>query len=344
VCKRSRPWGKAATTMWLVVGEGGLGRDWKGFAMKIIKLLLVLVILVVLLLVISGFALVSYVDTLARRGIEKGGTYALGVDTTLGGADVGIMGGTFAMNDLKVANVAGFPGPHFLSLGDGSVAVAFNTLREETVVLPHLKLDAIDVRLEKKDGGTNYGVILENLKKVSGGSGDKPAPQPEPKKDEKRFVVNDLSITKVTVHVDLMESGGPGAALIPLTKVTIPINEIKLQNVGKTGQGVAGSGVTMSELANIIVQAVLAAAVENGGGLIPADILGDLQGRLAALGDLSKLDMKVLGDVKGTVENLTKQADEAKKTVEDAVEKGKSALDEAKKGLEGLIPKKKEDK
>lgn len=312
--------------------------------MKLIKLLLVLVILVVLLVAIGGFALLSYVDTAAKRVIEKGGTFALGVPTTLGSADVGILSGSFAMNNLKVANVQGFPAPHFFSLGDGSVAVSLNTLREKTVVLPHLKLDAIDVRLEKKDGATNYGVILENLKKVSSQGGEKPAPQPAPPGDEKRFIVNDLSITKVTVHVDLMESGSAGAALVPLQKITIPIEEIKLQDVGKTGDGVAGTGVTMSELANIIVQAVMNAAVENGGGVIPAEIMGDLKGKLAALGDLSKLDMKVLGDAKGTVENLTKTADEVKKKVEEAAKEGEKMVDDAKKALEGLIPKKKEDK
>jgi hypothetical protein len=312
--------------------------------MKIIKLLIVLVILIVLLVAIAGVALFSYVDSLAKSGIERGGTYALGVPTTLGSADVGILGGTFAMSNLKVANVTGFPGPHFLSLGDGSVAVSLGSLREDTVVLPHLKLDAIDVRLEKKDGGTNYGVILDNLKKVSGGGGDKPAPKPGPSGDEKKFVVNDLSITKVSVHFDLMESGSAGAALIPLQKITIPIDEIKLQNVGKTGEGVGGSGVTMSELTNIIVQAVIAAAVENGGGAIPGEILGELKGKLAALGDLSKLDMKVLGDAKATVEDLTKAAGEAGKKVEEAVKQGEKAIDDVKKGLEGLIPKKKEDK
>jgi len=315
--------------------------------MKIIKLLLVLVVLLVLLVAIAGVAAFSYVDTIAKRAVEKGGTYALGVDTTLGGADVGIMSGTFAMNDLKVANVAGYPAPHFLTLGDASVAISLESLREPTVVLPKLHLDSIDVRLEKKDGAANYNVILDNLKKVSGGSGDKPAPQPAPG-EEKKFIITDLSITKVVVHVDVFGAGGApaalGNALGALTKVTVPIDEIKLQNVGKTGDGVAGSGVTISQLTNIIVQAVLAAAVENGGGLIPADILGDLRGKLASLGDLSKLDLKVLGDAKATVEDLTKTVDEVQKKVEDAAKQGEKAIDDAKKVFEGLIPKKKDDK
>ncbi len=310
--------------------------------MRLIKLLLILVIVLVLLIAIAGIAVFAYVDSIAKTAVERGGTYALGVQTKLGDADVDIMGGEFEMSKLEVANVAGYPAPHFLTLGDGSVAVSLNTLREPTVVLPHLKLDEIDVRLEKKGGESNYNVILENLKKVSGG-GDKPAPQPAPG-EEKKFIINELTITDVTVHVDLMESGALGGALKPLSKVTVPIDEIKLQNVGKTGEGVAGSGVTMSQLANIIVQAVLAAAVEKGGELIPGDILGDLQGKLASLGDLSKLDIKVLGDVKGTVEDLTKSADDVKKKAEEAVEKGKETVEEAKKALEGLIPKKKDDK
>lgn len=304
--------------------------------MKLLKLLVVLVVLAALLLVIAGAAAFSYVDKLARTGVERGGTYALGVPTTLKDADVGILGGTFAMSGLKVSNAPGFPGPHFLTLGDASVAVDFGTIRKQTVELPHLKLDTVDVRIEKKDGKTNYNVILENLKKVSGGGDQKPAPTP-PEGEGKKFIINDLSIRNVTVHVDLLGGdGAAGNALATLTKVTIPIDEVKLQNVGKTGTGVGGTGVSMGELSGIIVQAVLAAAVEKGQGLIPGDILGDLSGQLASLGDLAKLDLKVLGDARGKVEEVGKKVEETRKQVEDAVK-------DVGKTIEGLIPGKKKD-
>jgi hypothetical protein len=304
--------------------------------MKLLKLLMVLVLAVLVLLVVAGVVAFSMIDKAARVGIEKGGTYALGVQTTLKEANVGVFGGTFAMSGLRVANAQGFPGPHFLTLGDASVAVSLGTLSKPTVELPHLTLDTIDVRLEKKDGKTNYNAILDNLKKVSGDGGEsKPAPQPEG--EGKKFVINDLSIRKVTVHVDLL--GGPDA-LGALTKVTIPIDEVKLQNVGKTGTGVGGTGVTMGQLTGIIVQAVLAAAVEKGQGLIPGDILGDLSGQLASLGDLSKLDLKVLGDAKGTVEEVGKKVEEAAK---DAAKKAEDAVKDATKAIQGLIPGQKKD-
>ena len=297
--------------------------------MKLIKVLLIVVVVIVVLLSGAAIGLFMYADALAKKGIERGGTYALGVETKVGSTDVGLLDGTFDMSDLRVANVAGYPGPHFLTLADGSVAVSLGSLRQQTVVLPHLRLDELDVRLEKKDGATNYNVILENLKKVGS---DKPVPAGE----EKKYIVNDLSIGHITVHVDLIGSAGvPGAvgeAIGSLTKVTVPIDEVKLQNVGK-----AEGGLTMGQLTSVIVRAVLVAAAEQGKGLIPADILGDLEGRLAALGDLSNLDLKVIGDVKGKVEELGRAAEDLKK-------QGEGALDEAKKRLEGLIPKKKEGK
>lgn len=305
--------------------------------MKLIKLLAVLVVAVVLLVVVIGAVLVSQAGKVARVAIEKGGTYALGVQTTLNDASIGVLTGQFGMSGLRVANAQGFPGPHFLTLGDASVAVSLGSLNKPTVELPHLKLDTIDVRLEKKDGKTNYNTILENLKKVSG-SGDESGPAPKPTEGEgKKFVINDLSIRNVTVHVDLL---GGSDAMGALTKVTVPIDEVRLQNVGRTGTGVGGTGVSMGELTGIIVQAVLAAAVEKGKGLIPGDILGDLSGQLASLGDLSNLDLKVLGDAKGTVEEVGKKVEEAAK---DATKKAEDAVKDATKAIQGLIPGQKKD-
>lgn len=292
------------------------------FILKKLKLLIILL----LLLVIGGVVLAIYsINAIARKGIESGASYALGVTTTLKSANVGLMSGTFSMNELNVGNPPGFSTPHFLSLGSGGVAVSFNTLRQPTVELPSLTLEKLDVNLEKKgEVGTNYKVILANLEKLKG------TPSSKPSGEERRFVIRELSIKDVQVHVDLV--GGPGA-IGELTKINIPIDEIKLTDVGKTGTGVGGTGVTLSELSSIIVQAVLAAAADKGGGLIPDDLLGDLKGHLANLGGVKDLGLKVLGDAKGTIQEVGKKAiEDVKKKAEDAV---KDTLD---KGLKGLIP------
>ena len=296
------------------------------FGMKfILKQLKWLVLLLVIVVGGGLFAAVWAIDSLAKKGIESGATYALGVPTTLGSAKVGIMGGTFAMSGLNVGNPQGFSAPHFLSLGEGAVAVSFSSLNKPTVELPTLTLSDLRVNIERRDGDANYKVILANLDKLKSGS----TPS-KPAKDERRFIIKELSIKNVNVKLDLL--GGP-AALGQLTTINVPIDEIKLQNVGKTGTGVSGTGVTMSELASIIVQAVLGAAADKGGGLIPADLLSDLQGRLAGLDGVKDMGLKVLGDTKGTIEEA------GKKLVDDEKEKGiKTIEDTLDKGFKGLIP------
>lgn len=306
----------------------------------ILKLVLALGALVVLLLVCAVIFGGMLIDSGAKTLVEKGGTYALGTKTTLQSADVGLFKGTFAMKGLNVANPPGFSSPTFFALGAGAVAIDPKTIQSDVIEVPTLSLDGVTANLEKANDKTNYKVILDNLAKVTGsGSGEK-KPQPSGGKD-KRFIIKDLSIKNVTVKVDVLGGdSGPGAVLKKLTAVTIPIDEIKLKNVGQTGTGVGGTGVTSGELMGIIVRAVLGAGASNGGGLIPGDMLGDLQGSLASLGNLQEFDMQTLGNAKGTVENFAKDAEKAlgdvKKTAEDATKK----LEKAGEGLKNLIPKK----
>ncbi len=299
------------------------------------RLVIALVALVVLLLAAVGIAAAS-IDMLARRGVEAGGTWALGVPTTLSSADVGILAGTFEMSGLRVANPQGFPAPHFLTLGEGGMAVSLGTLTKSPVVLPAVSLETLDVRLDRKGSESNYKAILDHYSKVSGGGS-----QVKPAAEGKKYVINELTMKDINVELHLLGPGGTvGAVLGEASKIKVPIDEIKLKNVGRTGSGVSGTGVTMGELAGLIVQAVLAATVERGGGLIPSDVLGDLQGQLSSIGGLKDVGMDVVANAKGTVEQLGKQAEEALKQGTDAADKAKEAAEGLTKGVKDLLPKK----
>jgi len=295
---------------------------------KLIKRLIVVAVLLVVLLVAGVIFVIAYANNIIKGGIEKGGTYAMGVPTTVDSVDLGLMGGSFGMSGFKVASPQGYTAPHFLALGTSKVQVSLGSLSKDLIEIPTFALSDIDVSLERKDSGFNYQVILDNLKKLSSGSGSAPSgPSTGP---ETKLIINDLTIKNVKVHADLLGGvGGVAAqALGKSSNLTITIPEIHLTNVGKTGTGVAGSGVTVSQLSSIIVQAVLNAAAENGGGILPADILGDLQGRIAGLGDLKGISDKAVGEVKAKAEEAIKNAqDQGKKAVDDATDK-----------LKGLIP------
>ncbi|MCH7848184.1 MAG: AsmA family protein [Planctomycetes bacterium] len=283
------------------------------------KTLIKMVAVLLILLVLATVAVALYIDTIAKTAIERGATYALGVETTLGSADVGLWSGTFSMGDMTIANPAGFESPYFTHLGQGDVEVALKTLRQETVELPTLTLTDLEIYLDKKEGKANYDVILENLKRFE---------SQENAQDDaggKKFIIEEVLIKNIMVHVQLLPLGGD------LTKLDVPIDEVRLHDVGS---GTDGS-VLMSELTSVIIKAVLAAIVQKGGGLIPSDILGDLgQG----LGSLAEIGLDVATGLGDRIKDAGGGLDEVTEGLGDAI---KSIGD----GLGGLLggDKKKDD-
>jgi uncharacterized protein involved in outer membrane biogenesis len=302
------------------------------------RLAIAALVLVVLIVGVFIVAIVS-INSIAKAGIEKGGTYALGVPTTVGSVSIGLTSGQASLSDLNVANPAGFKADHFLKLGKGEVAVTLGSLLKNVVEIPTLTLENTDVRLERTGDGGNYQTILDNLKKATGG--DKPSGPTPPSGDEKKFVINHLVIRNTHVEANMLGAGGKvGEVLNTATNIPVTIELIELRNVGKTGSGVGGTGVTMGELTKIIVQAVLSAAMEKGGGLFPADMVGDIQGRLADLGSLKDFGMQIGGKAGEAAKEAAKKAEQ---TVKGATEDLKKGAEDVKKGLEGLIPGKKKD-
>lgn len=267
-------------------------------------------LLLVILLAVGGIVL--FIDSIAKSAIEKGGTYAMGVPTTLDSASVGVMSGTFSMKGLKVANPEGFQAKEFFTLGSGGVAADLGSVTKPVVHVPRLELSTIRVSLERSSKGSNYDVILRNLKRFESKDGTATKDQGEGRK----FTIKEVVVRDVEVRVDLI--GLPGSA----SAVTIPIHEIKLKDVG-TAEG----GMTAGQIAGTVVKAVLATAVERGGNIIPGDVLGELKGGLSQLGNLDKFGVEVVG----------KAGETAQKLAEGLTKVGQDAADSVKKGAEGLL-------
>jgi uncharacterized protein involved in outer membrane biogenesis len=290
--------------------------------MKTRKTLFLALGVVVVLIVVGAGLGALFIDSLAKAGIERGGTYAMGVKTTLGSASVGITSGKFGMSKLSVDNPPGYAEPKFLELGKGNVAVSLGSLTKDVVEVPTLELSEIRVDLERTSKGSNYQQILDNLKRFEGG-GD------TAKKESggKKFVIKQVVIRDVKVRADLVGIG-EGA-----TAVTIPIHEIKLHNVGS-----AEGGMTTGEITATVVKAVLASAVAEGGGLIPGDIAGELKGGLAQLEGIGQFGVESIGQAG---EAATKVAEEVGEAVQKAGEKIQEGVEGAVKGIGDLFGGKK---
>ena len=322
-------------------------------------------LIVLILGVIGVLALFLFVNPLLKKGVESGGTYAMGVDTKLEGIDLGLFSGQLDMSGLHVANPEGFRAEHFFELGTGEVAVTLPSLLADTVEVPVIELRKIALNLEEENGKKNYTVILDNLKKLgdSSESGQEEPSKEEPSKEEpkdeeeqeqeqdkppgKGFVIKQLTIADVTVHADWAGQ---------TVRVNIP--EIPLSDIGSDTEG----GVVLSQLSGIIVEAILKAVVENAGNLIPAGLVNELNQGLASIGKLGDYTAGAVTEVtaaaaealegaatelKEATADIQKTAAEATAELNKAAAQGGKELNKAAKqigeGLNSLLKSKKSD-
>ncbi len=301
-----------------------------------LKIIIIVVVLTVLLVVGGVVGLIAFgfsqMDNLAKQGIEKGGTYALGVQTTVASTNIAFTKGTFDMSGFNVANPEGYDTAHFIDLGSSHVSVDYATFGSEALVIPELRLSAIDLNLEKKSGTANYQVILDNLKKFETAEEGKQDTGPT-KSDPFQFVISKIIIEDVAVHADVLPVGGE------ITRANAEIDEIVLENVGT-----AGDPVDFGELTAIVLKAVLS-SVAGAIGDLPGDIAGELTNGLGDLSDLGDMGIGVaakVGDkavaIAGDLgEEANKALEGATDQIEDAAENIEEGIKDATKGIGDLL-------
>ena len=292
------------------------------------KLILKIVAVLVVLLIVAVFAVFLYIDSIAKSAIEKGGTAALDVETTVSKVDIGIFSGQVGLAGLSVANPEGFDEGYFLNLGSGEVAVSIGDLMAQPAVLPKLDLADVDLYLEKKPGKKgNYEVILANLKRFESDT-ETPA---KPDKDAKRFVINQVVISNVNVVANFLPIGGKAASL----KFNIP--ELRFEYD-------TDEGLPMGQIAGTILKAILTSVVEQAGGVLPDDLLGGLGEQLADLQDIRKLGADVVGELAKPLEDVVKDVGNIDKVGEQVGKALEDGLGKKLDGLGGLLKKKEKSK
>lgn len=269
-------------------------------------LLRILLGLVFLALLALGAAFL-FLDPLVGSAIGRGASYATGVEARVDDVDVGLAKGAFDLKGLTIANPPGFTSPHFLSIGTARARWENGTILSDALELPELALDGFDVHLERNASGSNWSRILEHLDQVAGSKSGSAEPAPETKGSRSLHVKKiELDHVKVSLHLADVPVGA-GTHTVELPRIVIE----DFRSDGSTLQ-------LVSTLTRAIVGAVLDQSVKSGGGVLPKDVLKDLDHGLA-----------------GPKQSVGK---EAKKLLDDQLDGGvKKALE----GVEGLLNKKK---
>jgi hypothetical protein len=153
-------WKKQTPSLILLPDVGDKGRD----PMSKSRLVRKIVIGVVVLLVVVVVGAWVMIDSLAKHAVQQGGEYALGVPTTVDTLTLSLLGGSLRMDTLNVANPAGYKGAHLMRTGKFNLAVDTGSVFGDTVRIPTLELDGLDLIIEPKGLKNNVEEILDNVK------------------------------------------------------------------------------------------------------------------------------------------------------------------------------------
>ena len=253
---------------------------------KLVKIILIVVAVVMLGLIIGYLAM----DSIAKTAIERGGSYALGVDTRVDSVSVGLFRGEIGIRGLTVGNPEGFKTPHLMKADRVDLGVRPGSLMSDVIEVSRFEIDGLDMNLEQKLGSTNVTAITQKAQ----GAGGKAQDPKEP--GGKKVKADRVVVRNVVAHVQMLPIAIGGQT----TTLDVKVPEIVLTDVGSDN---AAGGATVSELTRKIVPAVLAAVVEKCKGAIPeADFkrLGDGVGKtLDGLGAPIKVAPKLLEGIFG---------------------------------------------
>jgi len=205
---------------------------------------------VLAIIVALGVYLVMNSGSLLKSAIETLGPEYLGVDVSLGSAEISLTEGTGELRHLVIGNPAGFDGPHAFSLGRVKLGLDPMGQSGELIVLKTIEVDAADLAIIARGRATNLQAIMAKLE------GD--AAQPEPAAAESggsdmKLIIDKFAFTNARTSLD--------SDLLGKTQVTIP--DIRLQDIGRKDQGISIREALTQLLRPIVRAASQALAQEN---------------------------------------------------------------------------------
>ena len=201
---------------------------------------------VVLLIIVALVAAYFVRNMLVKKAVEAGSTYALGVQTNLGSANLEISGGSLQLNNLQVRNPEGFKADDFLSVRRGMFAVQAGSVLDKEVVVDSFIIEGVNLNLEQIDKKGNFLVLMDNIKRLdmssSGGS--------------QKFRIGLVALRDVNVTGSLSLMGKN-------YDKSFKLEDFALHNVG------SDNGATISQVTATVVKALVSKALAAGNGVLP---------------------------------------------------------------------------
>lgn len=277
-------------------------------------------VLIVVVLALVGIWLM--IDSIAKAGIEQGGTYALGVKTRVDGVEVSLLAGTLEIHGLTIDNPEGYETPRLLESGRWKLDVETSSLLTDTVVFTKFELNGLDLYIEQKGKTNNISEVIENVKRLM---------KEEEEPSGKTLKIDRVVITDITAHVKLRSGKEP---------ITIKVDRIELNDVTPE----SAKGVMISELMRKLFPAIIVGIVNEGGNVLGSAFSNQLTSDVTSyVGVLGEDAAKLVGQMPGLGEKVGRDSmkliDEVGERVEGALKDVGKSLDDTLKGVGDIFRK-----
>lgn len=201
------------------------------------KKVLIVFVAVVVLIVAGVIYMLSNIDSLVAKAIEKHGSDVTQTSVTVSGVELSLKEGRGSITGLRVESPDGFDVRDAFTLGDITLDIDIQSLRGEPIVIDEIRVIAPVINVEiKETGASNIDELRKNVEaSVGGNTGGGGDSEGKDKKIRiKRFVFEEGSI-----EVD--------ATALGQEKRTFTLPEIRLDDIG------GADGATPDEITKIIL-------------------------------------------------------------------------------------------
>ncbi len=251
---------------------------------KLVKILVGLAVAAVIALV----ALFLSLNSIVKNGVTSFGPEVIKAPISLDGVSISAFSGGGELRGLVIGNPAGFKTPNAVKLGTASLQVKPMSLLGDKIVVQSVKADGAEITFEGSLGSSNLGKIQENVDTyVANLLGPPGKEEKKSTKPGKKLQVDEILISNAKINLSLTILGGKSA--------TVPLPDIKLNNLGQ-----GADGVTPAEVIKVVLNEVMTKTTSavtsflSSGGKALMDGAKNVGG---AASDAAKSATKSIGDL-----------------------------------------------
>ena len=231
---------------------------------------LVVAIAVVLAIVgVAAFVVYERLDLVVKLALEYYGPDVTGASVKVGDVEISPRSGRGRLKNLEIGNPQGFSSPRAARFGEVILEVEPGTLRSQVVHVQAIGINAPVIVYERGDKTTNLDVIARNIEAYSRRSGEEKAGTGGIS-TRRRYIIDRLLIRGAKVTMSSPALRGQG--------VTFDLPDIELRDIGRREEG-----VTASQAASIVANAVIAKIAQRVLSNIELLRKGGMEGALDAL-------------------------------------------------------------